>query len=81
MPTTISRPFYPIIYLRGFAASINEIEVTTADPYMGFNLGSAMIRQHSEGKAHPFIFESPLLRLISKRPAAPPLLSSQTQRQ
>jgi hypothetical protein len=44
MPTTISHPFYPIIYLRGFAASMNEIEVTTADPYMGFNLGSAMIR-------------------------------------
>jgi hypothetical protein len=64
MPTTISHPFYPIIYLRGFAASMNEIEVTTADPYMGFNLGSAMIRQDSEGKAHPFIFESPLLRLI-----------------
>ena len=64
MPAATARPFYPIIYLRGFAATMNEIEATTADPYMGFNLGSAMIRQDSEGVAHPFIFESPLLRLI-----------------
>ncbi|OEC32712.1 hypothetical protein SAMN05216600_10651 [Pseudomonas cuatrocienegasensis] len=64
MPAATARPYYPIIYLRGFAATMNEIEATTADPYMGFNLGSAMIRQDSEGVAHPFIFESPLLRLI-----------------
>ncbi|MCU1715535.1 esterase/lipase family protein [Pseudomonas sp. 5P_3.1_Bac2] len=64
MPATITHPYYPIIYLRGFAASMSEIEATTADPYMGFNLGSAMLRQDSKGAAQAFIFESPLLRLI-----------------
>jgi hypothetical protein len=60
----VARPFYPIIYLRGFAASMSEIEATTADPYMGFNLGSAVLRQDCKGVPQPFIFESPLLRLI-----------------
>ena len=34
------RPFHPIIYVRGFAATQGEIEETVADPYMGFNVGS-----------------------------------------
>lgn len=59
-----NRPSYPIIYVRGYAATLGEVDATTADPYMGFNLGSAMIRQDSELKSVPFIFESPLLRLI-----------------
>lgn len=36
---TISAPFYPIIYVRGFAMTRGEIEATTATPYMGFNQG------------------------------------------
>lgn len=34
------RPYHPIIYVRGFAATRSEIEETVADPYMGFNIGS-----------------------------------------
>ena len=34
----IEHPYYPIIYVRGFAATQGEIEETSATPYMGFNL-------------------------------------------
>lgn len=57
-------PYYPIVYVRGFAASMDEIEETVATPYMGFNLGSAKIRQDYEGDIVRFIFESPLIRLM-----------------
>ncbi len=33
--------YHPIIYVRGFAATQGEIDETAADPYMGFNIGSA----------------------------------------
>ena len=39
----ITPPFYPIIYVRGYAATMSEIEQTSATPYMGFNLGSTKI--------------------------------------
>jgi hypothetical protein len=61
---TMQAPYYPIIYVRGFAATMSEIDETTADPYMGFNKGSTVLRQDYQRKAVPFIFESPLLRLI-----------------
>jgi hypothetical protein len=57
-------PYYPIIYVRGFAATMSEIDNTSATPYMGFNLGSTKIRQDYQGKPVKFIFESPLIRLI-----------------
>ncbi|MBN2319959.1 MAG: hypothetical protein JXR49_12810 [Acidobacteria bacterium] len=60
----LEAPFYPIIYVRGFAATRSEIENTVATPYMGFNLGSTKIRQNHKGKPVKFIFESPLIRLI-----------------
>jgi hypothetical protein len=41
----ITKPFYPIIYVRGYAMKQSEIEDTVATPYMGFNLGSTKIRQ------------------------------------
>lgn len=61
---TAESPRYPIIYVRGFAATISEIEETSADPYMGFNLGATKIRQNHKGDIVRFIFESPLLRLM-----------------
>jgi hypothetical protein len=61
---TIERPFYPIIYVRGYAATMSEIEETVATPYMGFNLGATKIRQDYEGEIVRFIFESPLIRLM-----------------
>jgi len=60
----INAPYYPIVYVRGYAATMNEIEDTVATPYMGFNLGATKIRQDYEAKIQPFIFESPLIRLM-----------------
>ncbi|MEJ2391321.1 MAG: hypothetical protein P8019_07965 [Gammaproteobacteria bacterium] len=61
------KPYYPIIYVRGYAMSEREQNDTTADPFMGFNLGSTVYRATPEKDkpAKKFIFESPLLRLIS----------------
>ncbi|RVU38650.1 hypothetical protein EOI86_05075 [Hwanghaeella grinnelliae] len=61
---TITSPYYPIIYVRGYAATMGEIENTVATPYMGFNLGSTKIRQDYDGDIVPFVFESPLIRLM-----------------
>jgi len=64
-PRPITPPYYPIIYVRGYAATMEEIERTVGTPYMGFNLGSTKLRQrHSDDKLVRFIFESPLIRLM-----------------
>lgn len=60
----IQSPYYPIIYLRGYAGSEGEIEDTVSTPYMGFNLGSTRIRQLHTGEVRPHLFESPLIRLM-----------------
>lgn len=60
----VERPFYPIIYVRGYAMTEAEIAATVATPYMGFNLGSTKLRQTWEGKPVKHIFESPLIRLM-----------------
>jgi hypothetical protein len=62
--SSIEHPYYPIIYLRGFAATQSEIEATTATPYMGFNLGATKTRQDAAREVHRHIFESPLIRLM-----------------
>lgn len=59
-------PYHPIIYVRGFAATQDEIEETVADPYMGFNIGSAKARMAWTGDLKRYYFESPLVRLISE---------------
>lgn len=59
-------PSYPIIYVRGYAGTQNEVEDTVATPYMGFNLGSTKLRQHHSGTIESHIFESPLVRLIKE---------------
>ncbi len=65
MPT-IQPPYYPIIYVRGFAMTSSEIEATTTTPYMGFNLGATKIRQIHNGKVIRHFFESPLIRLMKE---------------
>lgn len=62
--SVIQQPYYPIIYVRGFAMMQSEIEDTVATPYMGFNLGSTKIRQEWDGDITKHIFESPLIRLM-----------------
>jgi hypothetical protein len=58
-------PFYPIIYVRGYAMTPAEIDETTADPFCGFNLGSTVYRAVPEKTRQPrkYIFESPVVRL------------------
>lgn len=60
----VKAPYYPIIYLRGYAATEGEMRKTVATPYMGFNLGSTKLRQDYRGNIKRFIFESPLIRLM-----------------
>ena len=65
MPSVIIKPpFYPIIYVRGYAGTEGEVEEAVATPYMGFHLGSTKIRQRWDGNVTRFIFESPLVRLM-----------------
>ncbi len=61
---TITHPYHPIIYVRGYAMTRSEIEATVATPYMGFNLGATKIRQDWSGKVRRHIFESALIRLM-----------------
>src|SRR6266446_2730657 len=60
-------PYYPIIYVRGYAMSEHEKDETTADPFCGFNLGSTVFRAtpDKDKPAKKFVFESPVLRLIT----------------
>lgn len=64
MTTNAEHPYHPIIYVRGFAATQNEIDETVADPYMGFNIGSTKTRVAWTGDVKRFYFESPLVRLM-----------------
>jgi hypothetical protein len=57
-------PYYPIIYVRGYAGTQNAVEDTVATPYMGFNLGATKYRQTYTGEIEPYVFESPLIRLM-----------------
>ncbi|MED5618813.1 esterase/lipase family protein [Ideonella sp. BN130291] len=60
-------PFFPIIYVRGYAMTEGERNETAADPFCGFNVGSTMYRATVNRNEPPkkFIFESPFLRLAS----------------
>jgi hypothetical protein len=64
VPANSLHPYHPIIYVRGFAATQDEIEETVADPYMGFNIGSTKSRTVWSGETRRFFFESPLVRLM-----------------
>jgi len=64
MAARIEHPYYPIIYVRGYAGTDNDIEDTVSDPYMGFNLGSTRIRTVWTGETERLYFESPLVRLM-----------------
>ena len=60
----IEAPYYPIVYLRGYAGSQGEIEATVSTSYTGFNLGSTRVRQLHTGGVLPYVFESPVIRLM-----------------
>jgi hypothetical protein len=63
MPTQLA-PYFPIIYVRGYAMTPGEVAETVSTPYMGFNLGATKIRQSWDGKVQRHVFESPLIRLM-----------------
>lgn len=61
-------PYFPIIYVRGYAMTRGEIDETSADPFCGFNVGSTVYRAVPDRKKPPrkYIFESPVVRLASE---------------
>lgn len=61
---SLTAPYFPIIYVRGYAMTPSEIAATVATPYMGFNLGSTKVRQAWDGSVRRHVFESPLVRLM-----------------
>lgn len=60
-------PFYPIIYVRGYAMTQGDIDETAADPFCGYNAGSTIFRAVASQEKTPrkFVFESPVVRLAS----------------
>ncbi|MDX1406388.1 MAG: hypothetical protein R3192_17790, partial [Woeseiaceae bacterium] len=60
----IEAPYYPIVYVRGYAGNQADVEDTVATPYMGFNLGATKLRQSWDREIVRHIFESPLIRLM-----------------
>lgn len=66
MPARIEHPYYPIIFVRGYAGSQHAIEEAVSDPYMGLNLGSTRLRQLWTGDVVKYFFESPLVRLMKE---------------
>lgn len=64
----LKAPFYPIIYVRGYAMTKAEIDDTTADPFCGFNQGSTVYRAKPDKNARPrkYVFESPVVRLMGE---------------
>lgn len=62
----MSAPFFPIVYVRGYAATQGDINATVDDPFYGFNVGSTHVRVGAQGEPVPFFFESPLVRLMSE---------------
>lgn len=60
----LTAPYFPIIYVRGYAMTPSEVADTVSTPYLGFNLGSTKMRQAWDGSVQRHVFESPLVRLM-----------------
>ena len=61
---TLVAPYFPIIYVRGYAMTSAEIADAVSSPYMGFNVGATKLRQAWDGQVRRHVFESPLVRLM-----------------
>jgi hypothetical protein len=57
-------PFYPIVFLRGFAMSDSNIFEATNQVYQGFEVGSTRRRQDTGPTKTPVFFESAVVRLM-----------------
>jgi pimeloyl-ACP methyl ester carboxylesterase len=64
MASQFEAPYFPVVYVRGYAFSQHEVNTTSEDPYMGFNIGSTKRRQQVSGEVERHIFEGPLVRLM-----------------
>jgi pimeloyl-ACP methyl ester carboxylesterase len=60
----IEHPYYPIVYIRGYAGNDSGVEATVGTPFMGFNVGSTKLRQTTDPRPLRHYFESPLIRLM-----------------
>lgn len=62
---SMQAPYFPIIYVRGYAMTRDDQNETSADPFCGFNLGSTVMRAVADKDRPPrkFVFESPTVRL------------------
>ena len=56
---TLVAPYFPIIYVRGYAMTPAEIADAVSSPYMGFNVGATKLRQAWDGQVRRHVFESP----------------------
>ena len=61
---TAPAPYWPIVYVRGYAMTPAEIADAVSSPYMGFNVGATKLRQAWDGQVRRHVFESPLVRLM-----------------
>lgn len=62
--------YFPIVFIRGFAGTKNDVESAVSDPHRGFNMGSSIVKlinndaSDDMAKALQHDFPGPLLRLI-----------------
>lgn len=61
---TLRAPYFPLVYVRGYAMTPAEIADAVSSPYMGFNVGATRLRQAWNGQVRRQVFESPLVRLM-----------------
>lgn len=54
----------PIVYVRGYAMTEEEVEETFNTPYYGFNLGSTQYKMAASADPKMYMFESPVVRLM-----------------
>lgn len=56
---------FPLIYVRGFAGGPASIDRAVNDPFYGFNDGATHVRVKGDDVPQFYLFEGPLLRLIT----------------
>ncbi len=54
----------PIVYVRGYAMTEDEVETTFNTPYYGFNLGATQYKMAASADPRMYLFESPVVRLL-----------------
>jgi len=66
---TFDPPFYPIVYVRGYAMRREDIEETFYDSYYGFATSAVYKKQTDAGNGYlvPDLFEGQLIRFMKSR--------------